>query len=107
RLVDAGGEAGGGDVVAKDSAIHHLSEEGGLRDQFPHQVGDIFLAFRGEGFLIARTATEGDDDDLALFRGDYRSRKRCVQQSGAEGEAGGRAKKVAAAAHKFEAELLR
>src|ERR1700745_119574 len=53
RLVDAGGETGCRDVVAKDTAIDHLREESGLRNQFLDQVRDVLLAFGSEGFLIA------------------------------------------------------
>src|SRR6266568_3943288 len=66
RFVDTGSQAGGGDVVAEDSAIHNLREEGGLRDEFAHQVRDVFLTLRSEGFLVAGAAAEGDDDHFSL-----------------------------------------
>src|SRR5437660_9038915 len=35
-LIYAGCQAGGCHVVAQDSAVHHLREEGGLGDEFTH-----------------------------------------------------------------------
>ena len=67
-LVDASGEAGGGDVVAEDAPIHYLGEEARLGDEFVHQVRNVFLPFGGEGFLVARAPAEGDDDDFSFFR---------------------------------------
>src|SRR5262245_33323004 len=88
RLVDAGGEAGGGDVVAEDAAIYNLGEEGGLRDQLLHQVRNIFLAFGGEGFLIAGTTAKGDDHDFAVARKDARADDQASgQKASSEGEA--------------------
>src|SRR5579883_97842 len=65
-FVGAGGEAGGGDVMAENAAIDNLSKEGGLRNELLHQVGDVFLAFGSKSFLIASAAAEGDDDDFAF-----------------------------------------
>src|SRR5947207_4005448 len=56
-FVDASRQAGGCDVVAQDSAIDHLGEEGRLRNKFAHQVRNVFLAFGSEGFLVAAPAT--------------------------------------------------
>src|SRR5580693_4763810 len=79
-FVDSSGEAGGGDVVAKNSAVYNLREEGGLRNQFLHQVRDILLTFRRESFLVARTSSEGDDDHFPFLLGNA-----CPgQHSGAE-----------------------
>src|SRR6267378_1397128 len=36
RLVDASGQACGRHVVTQDSPVHHLREEGRLRDKFAH-----------------------------------------------------------------------
>ena len=44
-----------------------MREERGLRCEFAEHVRDVFLAFGREGFLIARAAAEGDDDDFAFF----------------------------------------
>jgi hypothetical protein len=52
--------------VAQDSPIHHLREEGRLRDEFAHQVWDIFLSFGRKRFLVARATAERDDYYLPL-----------------------------------------
>ena len=38
-----------------------------LRDQFAHQVRNIFLAFGAECFLVAGAAAESDDHDFSLW----------------------------------------
>src|SRR5580704_16017354 len=86
-LVGSGGEARRCDVVAEDSAIDDLREEGSLRNHFLHHVRDIFLAFGGEGFLIARAATEGDDDNFAFFHRGGRKSDRRLQERTAESDA--------------------
>src|SRR5690242_20883152 len=58
-FVDASREAGSCDVMPKNSAIHYLREERRLRDELTHQVRNVFLAFRSEGFLVTRAATKG------------------------------------------------
>src|SRR5437016_13048630 len=73
RFVDTSRQAGGCDVVAEDSAIDHLREKGGLRDEFAHEVRNVFLAFGSEGFLVARAAAEGDDDHFSLAGRNRRS----------------------------------
>ena len=72
RFVDAGGEAGGSDVVAEDAAIDDLCKECGLRNQFADEVRNIFLAFWRERFLIAGPAAKGDDYDLSFFGSERR-----------------------------------
>src|SRR5579871_1953025 len=47
--------------MAQNSAIHHLREERRLRDQFAHELRNIFLTFGSKGFLIARPSPERDD----------------------------------------------
>ena len=83
-LVSAGGEAGRRDVVAENSAIDDLREKRGLRNHLAHHVRDIFLAFGSEGFLIARAAAEGDDDDFAFFHRGRRKRDRRLKQRAAQ-----------------------
>ena len=82
-FIGAGGEAGGGDIVAEDAAVDDLREEGRLRDKLLHQVGDIFLSFGSEGFLIAGAAAKGDDDDFSfgLGRGGKRERRGMEQRA--------------------------
>jgi hypothetical protein len=65
-LVATGDNARGCDVVTENAAVHHLSEERPLRDEFGQKVWNVLLAFEREGFLIARTAAEGDDDAARL-----------------------------------------
>ena len=59
-FVGAGDNAGGGNVVAEDAAIHHLGKEGGLRNQLVQQVGNVFLPVRHERLVVASAAAEGD-----------------------------------------------
>ena len=66
RFIHAGRETRGRHVVAQNSAIHDLREEACLRDEFAHQVRNIFLAFGRECFLIAGTATKGDDHNFSF-----------------------------------------
>src|SRR5690242_3631528 len=68
-LIHAGGQARGGNIVAEDSAVHDVGEKSGLRNEFTKQMRNVFLAFGGEGFLIACAAAEGDDDYLSFFEG--------------------------------------
>ena len=42
RFVAAGDNAGRGDIVAENAAIHHLGEERPLRDEFREQVREVF-----------------------------------------------------------------
>ena len=55
--------------MSKNSAINDLREEGGLRNQFPHQMRNIFLPFRRKRFLVARASAEGNDDHLPSLLG--------------------------------------
>src|SRR5438477_2336969 len=81
-FIDASRQAGGGDVMAQDSAVHHLREEGGLGDEFAHQVRNVLLAFGSEGFLVARAAAEGDHDYFSFARRDARSSDQTGGQKG-------------------------
>ena len=84
-FVDAGGQTGGGDIVAQDALIHHLGEEARLGRQFVEQVGNIFLSLGREGFLVAGASAEGDDDDLALLcRGRSTHKRTGAHQSRAQ-----------------------
>ena len=67
-----GGKAGGGDVVAQDSPVHDLREEGRLRNEFAHQVRNVLLTFRREGLLVARSAAESDHDNFPFSCGGAR-----------------------------------
>ena len=75
-FVDAGREAGRGNVVAQDSVVGNVREEARLRNQLIEQVGNVFLTFRREGLLISGAAAEGDDDDLALLADGLSAQKR-------------------------------
>ena len=66
-LVHPGDQAGGGHIVAEDSPIDHLSEEGRLRDEFAHQVRDVFLPLGRKRLLVARSAAERDDHYFSLL----------------------------------------
>src|SRR4030095_9176619 len=89
-FIDSGGQAGGGDIVTEDAAIHHLSEEGRLRDQLLYQMRDIFLAFGSEGFLIASATAESDDNDFAVALRDAGTRQEGAwKETAADGHAGG------------------
>ena len=68
-LVDAGDQAGGGHVVAQDSPIDDLGEESRLRNEFAHQVRNVFLTFRRKRLLVPRPAAERDDHDFSLLAG--------------------------------------
>ena len=105
-LVHAGGQAGGGHIVAENSAIDYLGEEGGLRNQFPHQVRNIFLTFGREGFLIARAAAEGDDNQLFFSWEASLPRQHGAQKSAAdERQSGGGSQEVAAITGKLPRQL--
>ena len=75
-LVDAGGQAGGGDVVTQDALVDNMGEETRLGYQFLEQVRNIFPALGGEGFLVAGTAPEGDDDGFAFLLRDGATHQR-------------------------------
>src|SRR5581483_166672 len=64
RLVNARREAGGGNVVAENAAVHDLRKERGLWREFGQQVRDVLLSRWRKGFVVARAAAECDDDDL-------------------------------------------
>jgi hypothetical protein len=66
--------------MAEDAAIHDLCEKRGLRDELLHQMRDIFLAFRSEGFLVAGTAAEGDDDDFPVALEDAGARQKAARK---------------------------
>src|SRR5450432_30867 len=68
-FVDACGKAGCGDVVTEDAAIDDLRKKCGAGDEVADEVRDVFLAFGGEGFLIAGASAESDDDDFSFGDG--------------------------------------
>src|SRR5689334_24558336 len=45
-LVNSGGKTCGRDIMPEDAPVHHLPKERRLRDEFPHQVGNVFLTLR-------------------------------------------------------------
>ena len=57
---------------------------------------DVLLAFRCEGLLIARAATEGDDDDLLGRRESHGTQGRESEQPAYRSRAADRAQKLAA-----------
>src|SRR5437762_3495871 len=107
-FVDTSRQAGGCDVVAEDSSIDHLREKGGLRDEFAHEVRNVFLAFRGEGFLVARATAEGDDDHFSLAGRDPRSSEQArVQKGTAQCESSAGTQKFAAGPSELARDFLR
>ena len=87
-LVNPGDQAGGRHVVAKNSAIDHLGEERGLRNQFTHQVRNVLLTFGSERFLVARSTAESDDHDFSfLTRGHGMGQRTRSHESAAQSEA--------------------
>src|SRR5579864_7980983 len=66
RFINAGRKASRRNIVAEDSTIDDLREEASLRDQVAHQVRNVLLPFQHESFLIASSATEGDDHYFSL-----------------------------------------
>src|SRR5258708_3935285 len=95
-LIDASCQAGGGYVVAEDSAIHNLSEKGRLRNEFAHEVGNVFLTLGSESFLIARAAAEGDHYYFSFADGDaWASKKAGRQQRTAQRDSGRTANELA------------
>ncbi len=83
RLVGAGGERGGSNIVTEDAAINDLREKRSPRQKTVQQVGDVLLTIRHERFLVARAATERDHNDFAVRRRGLRKQwaggeKRCA-----------------------------
>src|SRR6185437_11302115 len=66
-LVHPSDQAGGGDIMAEDSPVDHLSEEGRLRDEFAHQVRDVLLALGRKRLLVARPAPKRDHHHFSFF----------------------------------------
>jgi hypothetical protein len=46
--------------------IDNLREESTLRKQRLQQAWNVFMPFRGKGFLVASATTEGDDHGFLL-----------------------------------------
>ena len=87
-LVDARCQTGSGHVVAEDSTIRHLGEEGRLRNEIADEVRDVFLPFRSERFLISRPAAERDYDCFSLAGSDAGSSGQAGREQGtAQGDA--------------------
>ncbi len=107
-FIDASGKAGGGHIVAEDAAIDDLREERGLRNEFADQVRNIFLTFGSEGFLVARSATEGYDDDFAFFGSESGVKQRSgAEERAAKREARGGAEEITAMVGKLTCAFLR
>ena len=66
RLVHAGSQARRRHIVAQNSLIHHLRKETGSRNEFTHEMRDIFLSLLHERFLIPSSAAEGDHHNFSL-----------------------------------------
>src|SRR5579864_4928436 len=66
RFINASSQTRGRDVVAEDSTIDDLREKSGLRDEFAHQVRNVFLTLRRESLLIASTTAKRDHNDFSL-----------------------------------------
>jgi hypothetical protein len=67
-LIDACSEACRGHIVAEDAAIDELCIEGGLGNKVVEKMWDVLLALRSKGLFVARTAAEGDDNDLLISK---------------------------------------
>src|SRR5882762_3748098 len=107
RLVDASGQACGRHVVTQDSPVHHLREEGRLRDKFAHQVGDILLPFRSERLLISRAAAEGDDHYLPLVLDSSPCERAWAKQRAPQRQSGSAAQKITPVAGEVPGKFLR
>jgi hypothetical protein len=95
RFVDSGREACSRNIVSKDTLVHHLGEEAGLRGQLMQQVRDILLALRSERLLIPRASAKGNDDDLPLLCRSLAMHKRAAaNQSGSQRESSRTAQEV-------------
>src|SRR6185437_16365369 len=89
-LVHPSDQAGGGDIMAEDSPVDHLSEEGRLRDEFAHKVRDVFLPLRCKRLLVARAAAKGDHHYFSLLASGRRSGHRArTQQRASQRQPGG------------------
>ena len=54
--------------MTQNSTIHDLGEKSGLRDEFAHQMRNVFLTLGRKCFLIACSTTEGDDHNFSFCR---------------------------------------
>src|SRR5439155_12348490 len=93
--------------MPQNAAIHDLSEKAGLWNQFPHHVGNVFLALGREGFLIAGPPAESDYNYFLPLRQSCSPSKPRRQQTAAECYTGGTAQKIAAIARYKVAEFRR
>jgi len=77
-----------------------------LWNQLGEQVGNVFLAFGREGLLVSGAASEGDDNDLALFaRGLSTQERACAGKRGSQSKARGAAQEFAAAPAQVRGDL--
>ena len=73
RLIHARRKACRRNVVAQNSAVHHLRKETCLGYQFAHQVQNILLSLWRKRFLIPCTPAKRDNHDFALWWRSYGS----------------------------------
>lgn len=81
-LVTSRGETCVGDIVAENAAVDDLRVEGGLWNQLCQKVWNVALTLCGEGFFIARSAAEGNDDSLWSTWSDDRVERGETEQTG-------------------------
>ena len=98
RFVGSGRETCGGNVMAEDTAINDLREEGRLRNHLAQEVRDVLLTLGRKSLLVSRATAEGDDYYLPLVGGDTRSSDQAGGQQGtAQRHSRGATQKFAAA----------
>jgi hypothetical protein len=69
-----------------------------LRDEFSHEVWNVFLTFGREGFLITSAAAEGDDDNLSLRHCYCGASPRRSEQRAAQAKSGSGSEEVTSSA---------
>src|SRR5581483_9135817 len=93
RFVSSGRQTRRGHVVAQNSLVHNLREERRPWDPIPQQVRHVFLPFRSERFVFARTTAKGDPNTFSVDGGGRCACKRRSAKARAYGKAGSTAKK--------------
>ena len=95
-LVDAGRQAGVGDVVTQNAPVYYLSEESGLGQQLGKQVRNVLVAVGHERFVVPSATTKRNDDCLPVPGRIGTLQSRAIN-SRAKGSTGNSAKEIAAA----------
>src|SRR5580704_550314 len=67
-LVSAGSKACRSYVMTENPPVHDLCKEAGARYQLAHHMWDVLLPLLHERFLIASSATEGDNYNFSPGR---------------------------------------